>query len=372
MWQRIRSIIVKEFIQLRRDRRTMAMIVAIPIIEMSLFGYALSTDIKNVSMVVWDASNTPDSRQLIDSFRQTEFFSVDYYAFDYQDISRRIESGDARTALVIPPDYSDRLHRRETASVQFLADGSDPTMSIQALANASLIIQSRGAEIARQTRGGQAAWLPVSHESRVWYNPAIQSSIFYLPGLVGLILQMLTVMLTAFAIVREREQGTIEQLNVTPLRRGELVVAKLIPYIVIGYAQVALILTTAVVVFDMPIRGSVPLLLALTALFLMFSLGVGLFVSTVSRTQFQAMQLAMLILLPSILLSGFVFPVESMPGAAQWVSSVIPLTYYLRIVRGIVVKGVGMEFLWQDAAILAVMGAITLVLAASRVRKTLA
>lgn len=371
MWQRIISIIVKEFIQLRRDRRTVAMIVVIPIIQMSLFGYALSTDIKNVSTVVWDASNTPESRELIESFRQTEFFSINYYAIDYDDIARRIESGDAKTALVIPPEYSRNLHRRETAPVQFFTDGSEPTSGIQALANASLIVQAKGAELMSKDQLSEVA-LPISLQPRVWYNPAMQSSIFYLPGLVGLILQMLTVMLTAFAIVRERENGTIEQLNVTPLRRGELIVGKLIPYIIISYAQVILVLVTAVVVFSMPIRGNLLLLLALTALFLMFSLGIGLFISTISRTQFQAMQASVMILLPSIILSGFIFPVESMPKVAQWISAILPLTYYLRIVRGIVVKGIGMEYLWQDTVILAAMGVLILVIASYRVRKTLA
>ena len=371
MWQRIISIIIKEFIQLRRDRRTLAMVVGIPIIQMSIFGYALSTDIKNVSLVVWDASNTVESRELIESFRQTEFFSVNFYATDYDDITERIESGEAKVALVIPPEYSRSLHRGETAQVQFFTDGSEPTTGIQALANASLIVQAKGAELMSKDQLGELA-LPILLQPRVWYNPAMQSSIFYLPGLVGLILQMLTVLLTAFAIVRERENGTIEQLNVTPLRRGELIVGKLIPYIIIAYAQVILVLATAVVIFSMPIRGNLLLLLSLTSLFLMFSLGIGLFISTISRTQFQAMQASFMILLPSILLSGFIFPVESMPKLAQWISMVIPLTYYLRIVRGIVVKGVGIEHLWQEAAILAVRGVVTLILAASRVRKTLA
>ena len=370
MWQRIISIILKEFIQLRRDRRTVAMIVVIPIIQMSLFGYALSTDIKNVSLVVWDASNTAESRELIESFDQTEFFSVNFYATDYDDITERIESGDAKTALVIPPEYSNHLRRGEIAPVQFFTDGSEPTSGIQALANASLIVQAKGTELMSKDQLSEVA-LPISLQPRVWYNPAMQSSIFYLPGLVGLILQMLTVMLTAFAIVRERENGTIEQLNVTPLRRGELIVGKLIPYIIISYAQVILVLVTAVVVFSMPIRGNLLLLLTLTALFLMFSLGIGLFISTISRTQFQAMQASVMILLPSIILSGFIFPVESMPKVAQWIAAILPLTYYLRIVRGIVVKGIGMEYLWQDTVILAAMGILTLVIASSRVRKTL-
>jgi len=370
MWQRIISIIVKEFIQLSRDRRSLAMVIFIPLFQMLIFGYAVGSDIKNVSLVVWDASNTPESRELIDSFRQTEFFSVNYYATDYDDISSRIESGDAKTALVIPPEYSRNINRGETAPIQFFADGSDPATGIQALAYATLIAQAKGAELLSKKQLSEIS-LPVSLEPRVWYNPAMQSSIFYLPGLVGVILQNLTIMLTAFAIVREKESGTIEQLNVTPLRRSELIVAKLIPYIIIAYVQMTMVLVPAILIFDMPMRGNLLLLLALASLFIMFSLAIGLLISTVSRNQFQAMQSAFLMLIPSIMLSGFLWPLETMPKLAQWISMVIPLTYFLRIVRGIVVKGVGIEHLWQEAAILALLGVITLILATSRVRKTL-
>ncbi|MFQ5987549.1 MAG: ABC transporter permease [Dehalococcoidia bacterium] len=370
--QRIFSLIIKEFIQLRRDRRSLAMVIAIPLIQLALFGYALSTDIKNISVVVWDSSNTAESRELIESFEVTEFFSINYYATSYDDIASLLDSGAAKVALVIPPDYSKQLHRGEEAAVQLLVDGSDPAVGIQALYYASLIAQAEAVEIVAEQRGGQELTMPVSLQPRVWYNPAMESAIFYLPGLVGVILQMITVMLPAFAIVRERETGTIEQLNVTPLRRGELVVAKLIPYIIIAYAQVILVLTVAILVFGMPMQGSLALLLALTSVFLMVSLGIGLFISTVSRTQFQAMQLSFMVMVPSILLSGFIFPVESMPTVAQWIAALLPLTYFLHIVRGIVVKGVGIEYLWGDVAVLAVMGVLILLLAASRLRKTLA
>ncbi|MFC2040875.1 ABC transporter permease [Chloroflexota bacterium] len=371
MWQRITSIVIKEFIQLSRDRRSMAMVLFLPLFQMCIFGYAVSSDIKNVSTVVWDASNTAESRELIESFRQTEFFSVNYYAIDYDDIAKRIESGDAKVALVIPPEYSRHLHRGEIAQVQLFADGSDPSTGLQALANASLIVQAKGAELMSKSQLKEIV-LPILLQPRIWYNPAMQSSIFYLPGLVGVILQNLTILLTAFAVVREKENGTIEQLNVTPLRRGELIVAKLIPYILIAYIQVMMILVPAILIFDMPVRGSLPLLLSLASLFIMFSLAIGLLISTVSHNQFQAMQSAFLMLIPSIMLSGFIWPLETMPKLAQWISTVIPLTYFLRILRGIVVKGVGFELLWQEAAILAVMGVATLVLAATRVRRTLA
>ncbi|MFH1002978.1 MAG: ABC transporter permease [Chloroflexota bacterium] len=370
MWQRIISIIVKEFIQLRRDRRSLAMVLLLPVIQMAILGYVVRTDINDVSLVVWDASHSEASRELIQSFHQTDFFNVNYYALDYDEIARRIESGDAKAALVIPPDYDQKLKQGEPAPVQLLVDGSEPGAALQTLANASLIAQVKGAELMRRSELEELT-LPVSLQPRIWYNPAMQSSVFYLPGFVGLVLQNITIILTSLAIVREREQGTIEQLNISPLKRGELIVGKLIPYIIIGYTQVVMILITAIVVFGMPLRGNVWLLLALTSLFLMFSLGLGLLISVASQNQFQAIQASFLILAPTIFLSGFIFPVESMPRAAQWISTVVPLTYYLRILRGIVVKGVGMEQLWQEATILGVMSLVTITLAAVRVRRSL-
>ncbi len=372
MLQRILSVAIKEFIQLRRDRRTLAMVVVLPLIQLFLFGFALSTDIKNVPMAVWDTSNTVESRGLIQSFRNQEFFSINYYASSYDDIYSLLDSGAAKVALVIPPDFSTKLHRGEEAAVQFLVDGSEPTAGTQALAQASSIAQAKGVALVAETRGGQAPQSPLELHPQVLYNPTLKSATFYLPGLVGIIVQMLTVMLTAFAIVREREMGTIEQLNVTPLSRGELVVAKIIPYIIIAYIQIMLVVGGAVLVFGMPLQGSLPLLLALAFFFVMFSLGIGILISTVSQTQFQAMQLSMMVLLPSIILSGFIFPIESMPRVIQWFSAVLPLTYFLRIVRAIVVKGVGMQYLWTDTIILAALGVLTLVLAATRLRKTMA
>jgi ABC-2 type transport system permease protein len=372
VFQRIVSVALKEFLQLRRDRRSLIILMAIPLIQLFIFGYALSTDIKNIPLALWDASKTPQSRDLVASFSQTEFFSVNYYASGYEEINRLIESGTVKVALIIPADYASQLEKGRTAQVQLFIDGSDPTVSIQALSYASLITQQKAVELIAARRGGQAIDLPLVAEPRVWYNPSMQSIIFNVPGLVGVIMQMVTTMLTAFAVVREKETGTIEQLNVTPLRRGELIVGKLVPYVIIGYAQMVLVLLIAVLVFGMVIHGSLWLLLGLTSVFLLFTLGTGLLISTVSATQFQAQQLSFVTLLPAILLSGFIFPIESMPIVVQWISKVIPLTYYLHIVRGIVVKGIGFEYLWADVLVLALMGIAVIALAASRLRKTLA
>ncbi len=221
-----------------------------------------------------------------------------------------MDSNSAKAALVIPPDFSTNLHRGETASVQFLIDGSDSVVGTQALSEASLITQAKGVTLVSQSRGANGVLTPLSIQPQVLYNPMLKSAIFYLPGLVGVIVQWMTVMLTAFAIVRERETGTIEQLNVTPLSRGELIIAKIIPYIIIAYVQIILVIGGSILVFGMPMQGSLFLLLALAFVFILFSLGIGILISTVSRTQFQAMQLSTMVMLPSIILSGFIFPID--------------------------------------------------------------
>ncbi len=369
MLQRIASIIQKEFIQLRRDRRTFAIVVFLPIIQLLIFGYALSTDVKHISTAVLDSSNTAQSRALIDSFRSTEFFDVNYYVTNYAEVSHRLDSGDAKAALVIPPDYATLLERREPAQVQFFVDGSDPTTANRALAYGTLIAQMQNARLlaARFSRPIEPA---ISVQPRVWYNPSLEAVAFNIPGLIGVVLQMMTTMLTAFAIVRERESGTMEQLITSPLKPYELIVGKLIPYILVAYADVVGILVVSVLVFHVPVHGNIFLLFALTSVFLMYSLGLGILVSTVSKTQFQAYQLSWAPQIPAILLSGFFFPVEAMPRFAQYISYFIPLTYFLHIVRGVLLKGVGMEYLWKDVLILGVIGLATLVFAVSRLRKT--
>jgi ABC-2 type transport system permease protein len=370
--QRILSVTIKEFIQLRRDRRTLAMVVLLPLIQLTLFGYALSSDIANIPLVVWDNNHSSESRALIQTFSNQDLFSLKYYAASYQDIYDLMDSNSVKSALVIPPDFSDNLRSGKMATVQFFIDGSESAVGTQALSNASLITQAHGISLVPQGKGAKGSFNPLSIQPQVLYNPMLKSSVFYLPGLVGIIVQFLTVMLTAFAIVRERETGTIEQLNVTPLSRGELIIAKIIPYIIIAYLQIILVIAGSVFVFGMEIKGSIFLLLGLAFVFILFSLGIGILISTVSRSQFQAMQLSIMVLLPNIILSGFIFPVDSMPKVIQAVSAILPLTYFLRILRGVVVKGVGMQFLWTDTLVLAGLALVTLVIAATRLRRTMA
>lgn len=370
MGQRILSIIIKEFIQLRRDRRTFAIIIFMPLIQLLIFGYALSTDVKHIPTAVWDASNTAQSRALIDAFRQTEFFDIDYYLSNYAEVSHHIDGGQAKAALVIPPNYATLLERRQPAPVQFFVDGSDPTTGTRALFYANLIAQAKNAQL-METRLGRPVEPALSLQSRVWYNPSMEAVAFNVPGLIGVLLQMLTTMLTAFAIVRERETGTMEQLITSPLKPFELIIGKLVPYILVAYADVVMILLIATTVFRVPVHGNIFLLLALTSVFLMYALGIGILVSSVSKTQFQAYQLSWAPQIPAVLLSGFFFPVEAMPRLAQYISYFIPLTYFLHMIRGIMLKGVGLEYLWKDVAILGIVGSLTLIFAVSRLRKTL-
>jgi ABC-2 type transport system permease protein len=371
MRQRILSIIVKEFIQLRRDRRTFVLIILLPAIQLLIFGYALSTEIKNIPTAVWDASKTSQSRALLDSFRNTEYFALNYYLTSYEEVAHHIDGGFAKVALIIPSDYATRLERRETAALQLFIDGSDPTIGNIAIANANLIVQAKNADLMVTKLGGHTIEPAISIEPRVWYNPSMEAVAYNVPGLVGVVLQMITILLTAFAIVRERETGTIEQLITSPIKPYELIIGKLIPYIFIAYIDVIVILLVATFVFNMPFHGNILLLLILTSVFLMYSLGIGIFISTVSRNQFQAMQLAWGTQIPSILLSGFFFPVDAMPRLAQWISYLIPLTYFLHIIRGVILKGTGIEYLWKDVVILGVIGVITLFFSITRLHKTL-
>lgn len=341
-----------------------------PLVQLLIFGYALSTDVKHIPTVVWDASNTPQSRSFIDAFRQTEFFDIDYYVNNYAEIAHHVDGGLARAALVIPANYAWLIERRETAAVQLFVDGSDPNTGTRALFYANLIAQARNTRI-MSDRIGKPIEPAVTLQPRVWYNPGMEAVAWNIPGLIGVVLQMLTTLLTAFAIVRERETGTMEQLITSPLKPFELIIGKLVPYILVAYADVIMILTVAILVFRAPVHGNIFLLLALASVFLMYSLGIGILVSTVSRTQFQAYQISWAPQIPAVLLSGFFFPVESMPRLAQIISYFIPLTYFLHMIRGIMLKGVGLEYLWRDVAVLGVIGSLTLIFAITRLRKTL-
>lgn len=374
-WQRLKSIIVKEIIQIKRDPASLAIVFVMPVMMLLLFGYAVTTDVDHISMTVFDQAKTQETRQLISSFENSGFFDVKSYAGNYREIRQAIDAGTVKTGLVFPPDYSRNIHRNQPAQLQLIVDGSDPLVARTALNTAQVIAQNKAFEFKIQTikRSGMAVNLQPSLDmrARVWFNPNMESVKFNVPGLIGLIMQNITMLLTAFALVRERERGTLEQLIITPVKSGELIIGKMVPYVVIAFMDVIIILLVGMYWFRVPVEGSIPLLLGLSFLFLLAALGFGMFISTVAKTQLQAMQMSFLIILPSVLLSGFMFPREAMPPFIQFIGYLLPLTYFLKILRGIVLKGVGAAYMWNDILFLAVFGVGILTLATLRLKKRL-
>jgi ABC-2 type transport system permease protein len=372
---RIFSIIRKEFIQISRDPRTLAVTFLMPIMQLFLLGYAATNDVRNVPLAVFDQSKSPQSRALLESFRATDYFSLAHEANSEKELALLIDGGQARTGLIIPPDYGDRTSRGQAVSVAFIIDGSDPAVAGGALSAATLLGQTQSVKLqvqrlTRQSVGG-AMTPAVDVRSQVWYNPDMVSAYFMIPGMIGMILQTMTTLLTAVAIVRERERGTIEQLIVTPIRSWELLVGKLVPYVVIAFGDALEVLVIGTLWFHVPVRGNIGLLLGLAGLFVMTTLSIGLFISTIARTQQEAMLTTFMTLLPTIFLSGFFFPIAAMPPVLQWISAIIPLKYFLIIVRSIVLKGVGLQLLLSETVILAVMGMVMMAVASSRFRKRL-
>lgn len=372
---RLLALMRKEGLQIVRDRRTLALVFIMPIMQLLLLGYAATSDVRNIPLAVLDQDKSPASRKLLDSFRTADYFRQAFDVNSEDELRTLIDSGHARTGLIIPPDYSSRLAAGRPAQVAFIIDGSDPAIAGTALAAATLIGQARATALTVErlaARGMAVAAAPaIEVRARVWYNPDLISAYYMIPALVGLILQFLTVILTATAIVRERERGTIEQLIVTPLTGAELIVGKLAPYVLIAFIDTLLILAGGVLLFGVPINGSLPLLLLLSALFLVTNLALGLLISTVAGTQQEAIIFALFYNLPSIFLSGFIYPVAAMPRALQLISYAIPLRYFLIVVRGIVLKAVGVAQLWPEIIALSIFAVVVITAAATRFHKRL-
>ena len=373
--RRFRAMIKKEFTHMLRDPRTLIMIFIMPVLQLMLLGYANNTDVKNLPTVIFDQSNSQASRSLLEAFQSTGFFSYDYVASTDKQVTDLIDSGQAKVGITIPPDYTGNLLSGKTAQVSVQIDGSDPTTASAVLSAVSLAGQAHGTSIRLQKLALLGAVLngatPVDIRTRVLYNPDMLSSYNIVPGLIAMILFQIGTSLTALSIVRERERGTIEQLIVTPIRNWELILAKISPYIIVSFADMLLILFIGTAWFHVPISGSLPLLFAMTALFLLPTLGLGLLISTVARTQQQAQLMTMPILLPAMMLSGFIFPVASLPPFLQFVGKLIPLTYFIYILRGVVVKGVGIQMIYSQTLSLVVFAVILLGAAALRFNKKL-
>jgi len=374
MNSRLISIIRKEFIQIFRDPRTLVLIIVMPMIQLFLLGYAATTDVKNISLAVWDQSHSPQARALLDAFRSANYFSIDYSVGSDQEYRDLIESGEIRAALIIPPDYEQRLLEGE-AQVSLVLDGSDATVGGTALNTAKLIGQSYATKIlteqAALTGRPSAFNPPLEVRTQVWYNPDLIAAYFNVPGVIGMILYFITALLTASAIVRERERGTIEQLIVTPIRSWELVVGKILPYSILALIDMLEVLVIGHWWFKVPIKGDLGLVFALSGLFLVSSLGIGLFASTIANTQQEAFITVMVTMLPSIFLSGFFFPIEAMPKLLQYVSAIVPLRYYLVIIRALLLKGVGFAALQKEVLALTIFAIVIMGAAALRFRKRL-
>jgi ABC-2 type transport system permease protein len=379
---RIKHIIRKEFIQVLRDKRSRALVFLPPVIQLIIFGYAVTMDIKDIRLGIMDLSRSQQSRALIASFKASGYFRIVRIIDHEHQIREILDRGTVQVVLKINRDFAKRIKREENTAVQLILDGTDSNTanlitqyvtSIVRQYSRSLLSDRIHRQMSRQIMIGKADELrrlgEVVLQQRAWYNPNLMSRLFFIPGVIAMILMLVITLLTAMAIVREKEIGTLEQLMVSPIRPRELILGKAIPFILIGYADMVLITVVAVYWFQIPIRGSLPLLFLSTSVYLLSSLGAGLFISTISQTQQQAMMTFFFFFLPMVLLSGFVFPIANMPRVIQIITYANPIRYFLVIIRGIFLKGIGMEILWHQLVALAIIGTTFLVSSSLRFRK---
>ncbi|WP_243372635.1 ABC transporter permease [Geotalea sp. SG265] len=375
MLERLKAMLIKEFIQVLRDRRMRFIIFVVPAVQTIVFGYAVNTDVRNVATAVYDRDNTTESRELVSRFVSSGYFNVREYILREERVREVVDRGKAKAVLRIDSGFGRTLSGGRTAPVQLILDGTDSNTAGIVLSHAARITAKYSEDLQRQQLAAFGRTEPVGGvrlESRAWFNSNLESRNFYVPAVITNIVFIITMLLSSMAIVREKEIGTIEQIIVTPIRKTEFILGKTIPFVIIGFVDVGLISAVGAYWFDVPIRGSFLLLFGATGLFLMSSLGIGLLISTVSRTQQQAMMSAFMVIFPAMLLSGFAFPIENMPTPIQWLTLLNPIRYYLVIIRGIFLKGVGVSILWTQLAPLAVLGLVILLFSVRRFRKTLA
>lgn len=370
-WLRVRELVRKEFIQLFRDRRSRPLLVVAPLLQMILFGYVVSTDVRDITVALIDQARTPESRRLIDAFDGNPTFRVTHVLDRPRELDRLLLDRRVDLGLQIPPDFSARLRRGETAEVQVIVDGSMSNMAAVRIAYTTGVFDAFNAQLLRELARARIDYGEIDGRVRTWYNPNLDSRPYYVPGIVAFLVMLLSLLFTSMAVVREKEAGTMEQLIVTPLRPIEFILGKTIPFILIAQAQMIVVILFARLWFDVPMAGSAPLLLAASMVFLLSTLGIGLLISTVSRTQSQAMMTNFFFILPFFMLSGFVFPIANMPLPVQWLTHLDPLSHFLVIIRGIFLKGIGWTLLWPQFAALLVIGALVLSFAVKRFHKTL-
>jgi ABC-2 type transport system permease protein len=368
-WVRIKELVRKEFIILLRDERNRRVLILAPLIQILLFGYVVNYDIKNIRVAVIDQARTKESRTLIDSFQGSKIFRITDYPKDQKELEELLLKSRVDLGIKIPPDMGSRVREGETAEVQILADGSMSNMAAIRISYTMLVLDRFNRNMIRELKGQSLDYGHIDARIRSWYNPNMDSQNFFVPGIVAFVVMLISLLLTSIAVIREREQGTMEQLIVSPIRPGELIMGKTIPYIIISVIQMVVVTIFAKFWFSIPIAGSLILMFIATCLFLLSTLGVGLFISTVSSTQQQAMMTTFFFILPSFMFSGFVFPIANMPIVIQWITFLNPLRYFLVILRGIFLKGVGLHILWPQYLGLAILGTMLFAGAVTRFHK---
>jgi len=380
MFSRIKELIIKEFIQISRDKRMLLLVFIAPIIQLILFGYAITTDIENISTAIWDLDRTYESRDFISCIENSGNFNLNYYADSEQEITSLLESGDAQVAVKINPGFGKDIKKGNEAKIQIIIDGSDSNSAavilgyinqISANYSMSILVERLNQFKLLKQENISTNIDSFSNEIRFWFNPTLKSRFSNVPAVMAFILLISTIMLTSMSIVKEKEAGTIEQLIVTPIKPIELIAGKTIPFAIIGFIDVLLVISVSYSWFKIPLRGNLLILFFSMILYLFATLGVGLFISTISRTQQQAMMSTFFFMLPAVLLSGFMFPIENMPVIIQYITYLNPLRYFFVIITGIFLKGTGLGILWLQMLALGIIGIIILAISIFRFRKRL-
>ena len=368
---RLRELVRKEFIQLFRDRRNRGILIIAPLIQILVFGYVVNFDIRTVRVALLDQSLTRESRTIADTLSAGGIFRITHQAKDAREMEELLLKGRADLGIKIGPDLSDKIRRGETALIQILVDGTVSNMAAIRVSYVMTVLERLNRQFLRELYPFQLTYGQIDLRLRTWYNPNLYSQYFFVPGIVAFVIMLISLLFTSMAVIKEKESGTMEQLIVTPLKSYELIIGKTIPFIIVSLGQMALVTVFAVWWFELPVNGSIPLFFLANCLFLLSTLGIGLFISTISATQQQAMMTTFFFIQPAFLLSGFVFPIANMPVVIQWLTLLNPFRYILVIIRGIFLKGVGLEVLWPQYLALAVMGVVVFAGAVKRFHKRL-
>ncbi|TAK51328.1 MAG: ABC transporter permease [Bacteroidetes bacterium] len=370
---RVKPVIKKEFRQILRDKRSLGVLLVLPAFLILLIGYALNFDVKHVSVIVFDQDRTPESRAFVRSFTMSEYFDVNYYSQEYETVNTLLNTGKASAAIVIPPNFSEELYAGRTVPLQILIDGANANSATTILGYVNAITETYSANVSTMmlTKIGQTFSPPIDLRPRIWYNSELSSSKYLLPGLIAMILMLSAVVSTSLSVVREKERGTMEQLTVSPLQTIEIIIGKTIPYLLISLVGSVIILLIGYALFDVTVRGSIIWLYVGITLFLFCALGQGLLISSISPTQQVAFMISVFSsLLPTFMLSGFIFPIRSMPVVLQWISNVVPTKYFLVIARSVMLKGTEPHVYWEQLLFLGIFAFITLAVSAVRLLKS--